>query len=306
MQWTTIGHIAPPTGTLQWARSHLTMPTPLHLGGSNVRIFFSARDDSNVGRIGYVDIDMNAPGRITAMSLAPALDIGTPGSFDDNGVAPSSVVALPDGRLRLYYVGFELSTRVRYRMLTGVADSEDSGRTFRRVFATPVLERSDHERLFRCGPQVLPARGGGYDLWYAAGSDWALVNGKSLPVYDLRHVHSVDGLHWAPEGRTVLEPRAPAEHGLGRPWVFDHAGQRWMLLSVRDTAAATYRLGCAAQGDDGAWSRCDDIASISPFGPLTTTIDVMYASVLVVSGTTVMFYNGRDFGADGIGIARLS
>ena len=56
---------------------------------------------------------------------APVLDIGQPGSFNENGVLACSVVDAGGNRVFMYYVGFELGTKIRYRLLTGLAISEN-------------------------------------------------------------------------------------------------------------------------------------------------------------------------------------
>ena len=89
---------------------------------------------------------------------------GRPGTFDENGLSTRSVTDLGAGKMFMYYVGFELGTRIRYRLLTGLAISEDGGCTFSRYAPTPVLERSATELYFRGGPYCLygPQR---FQLW---------------------------------------------------------------------------------------------------------------------------------------------
>ncbi len=206
------------------------------------------RDAAGVGRIGWVDVDPRDPRRVLRSAEQPVLDIGVPGAFDDNGVFPTSVVRLPDGRLYLYYVGFELCHHIRYRLLSGLAVSEDDGDSFRRVQATPVLERSHEELHFRCAPFVERA-GTGFRMWYVAGSQWETVAGKAMPCYDIRRIESADGVHWPAAGEAVLPLDRAHEHGLGRPFVVADA-QGWrMHLSVRQREPAAYRLGLARSRD---------------------------------------------------------
>jgi phospholipid/cholesterol/gamma-HCH transport system permease protein len=83
------------------------------------------------------------------------LEIGLPGTFDENGLLVCSVISLGNDRMYLYYVGFELGVKIRYRLLTGLAISEDGGNTFYRYASTPILERSPSELFFRCGPYCI-------------------------------------------------------------------------------------------------------------------------------------------------------
>jgi len=47
---------------------------------------------------------------------------------------------------------------------------------------------------------VRPADGGGFEMWHAGGSDWTTHQWQPLPVYNLRHMRSDDGVHWPAEG----------------------------------------------------------------------------------------------------------
>ena len=151
MKWLKHGVVWKPSGSQWWARSHATCPTPIWLDGQTLRVYVQCRDEHNVGRVGYVDLDPQDPRKVIRYSEEPVLDVGAPGAFDDNGVFQTSVLRASDGRLLMYYVGFELCHHIRYRLLTGLAVSEDNGATFQRVQTTPVLERSPGEEHFRCG-----------------------------------------------------------------------------------------------------------------------------------------------------------
>ena len=83
-------------------------------------MFVAFLDHDSVGRIGWVDVDAADPTRVLAVSEEPALDVGRPGEFDDSGVNPLSAFRY-DGRLWLYYVGWQRSVRVPYLLFTGLS-----------------------------------------------------------------------------------------------------------------------------------------------------------------------------------------
>jgi predicted GH43/DUF377 family glycosyl hydrolase len=279
------------------------LPTPLVLADAGiVRVFHTCCDAEGRGRPAYVDLDIEDPTRVVAAAGEPLLDVGRPGAFDENGVVASSVVRAGDGRLLLYYVGFELGLVSRYRLLTGLAASDDDGASFQRLQETPVLERSDAELLFRCGPHV-HRDAEGYRMWYVAGSDWTRVRGKEVPCYRIVHARSHDGIQWPTQGEPVVAPAGADEHGLGRPWVERDARGYRMYYSVRRISHAAYRLGCAHSADGVHWERHDAGLGLSP-GPSAFDADaIMYAATVAIAGTTWCFYNGNDFGHDGIALA---
>ncbi len=301
-RWRRHGLVWGPDGTQAWARSHASTPTPVRLADGRLRVFVQCRDAQQVGRIGWVDLDGEDPRRVLGTAGQPALDIGAPGHFDDNGVMATSVLVLPDGSLRLYYVGFELCHRIRYRLLTGVAHSDDGGTSFRRWRTTPVLERTPAEPHIRGGAWVL-REGDGFRMWYAAGGSWEPIDGKAMPVYDLRHLRSVDGLHWGDEGQVVLAIVPAHEHGFGRP-VVQRFGTGWQMhYSIRRRRPARYRLGLASSGDGLLWQREDDMLGLDVQPGSWDSHSIEYGVEITAGGRRWLLYNGDDFGAAGFGIA---
>src|SRR5690349_8505216 len=136
MQWNKLGLIYQASGEQSWAQSHAYIPTPFVRDERTIRVYAAFRDKEKIGRVGYVDVDARDPRRVLAVSPRPVLDVGAPGTFDDNGVTP--VCLFEDGdRKFLYYVGWQLGVRVRYYLFVGLAISEDGGETFHRYSQTP-------------------------------------------------------------------------------------------------------------------------------------------------------------------------
>lgn len=304
MKWRKHGVVWGPNGKSTWARKYATCPTPYKLPDGLLRIYVQCRDHDNVGRVGYVDLDSNNPLRVVSESTRPVLDVGKPGSFDDSGVFQTSVLKAPDGRLLMYYVGFELCHRIRYRLLTGLAVSVDGGTSFRRVRDTPILERSESETSFRCGPHVL-LEDGRFRMWYVAGSQWIELEGKSVPVYDIRYMESEDGVRWPAQGRVVLPLDEAREHGFGRPYVVRDGDRLRMLYSIRLKSPARSRMGYAESRDGLVWRRLDDRLGLEVTPGAWDGDSVGYPAVVESGGRTWMFYNGNDFGATGFGVAEL-
>jgi hypothetical protein len=305
MRWRKLGIVYSPKGDQPWARTHAMLPTPLYLPQlQRLRVFYTACDERGVGRPGFVDLDPNDPTRVLGASDRPLMDVGKPGTFDDNGAVATSVVALPDGRLMMYYVGFELAVNVRYRLLTGVAISDDFGETFTRYSETPVLERSTQELYFRCGPFVV-YEDGRFRMWYVAGSHWIDLDGKAMPEYRMMYQESADGVTWAPAGQLVLDITEPDEHGFGRPWILRDGDSYRLLYSIRRKSLASYRMGYATSADGLRWSRRDDHLNLDVGPDAYDNAAIMYAAPIVLDGRTYCFYNGNDFGREGFAVALL-
>lgn len=305
MEWKKKGIVWVPDGTLGWARTHAMGPTPFLLNDDVIRVFVTCLDEAGRGRPGYIDVSASDPTRVIAVGEDALLDLGRPGCFDDNGVMVLSVVRVDDSTLYMYYAGFELCKHIRYRILTGLAISRDNGQTFVRHSECPILERTDRELFFRGGPYVLRDEGV-FKLWYVAGSEWLELEGKPMPVYDLRYQTSADGIHWRPEGTLSMAITGEDEHGFGRPWIVRRAPDDYQLFySVRRLSHKAYRLGYAESVNGVEWSRKDDEMGLDITPGDFDGNAIMYSAVITVHEKTWCFYNGDNFGLDGIAVAEL-
>ncbi len=305
MKWRKLGVVWNPDGKNSWAKTHAMGPTPFKLSDGVIRVFLTSLDEMGRGRPMYVDVSAQNPMQVLDVSSSALMDIGQPGTFDDNGLMPISIVQTEPDTLFMYYAGFELCTYVRYRIFSGLAISKDGGKSFQRYSKVPILDRTDKELYFRGGPFAI-WDDGLFKLWYVAGNEWTDLNGKPMPVYDLRYQESKDGIHWADEGRLSMAITGEDEHGFGRPWVVKRGPDDYQLFySIRRRSYAAYRLGYAESSDGINWVRKDDQMGldVSPEGFDSEAI--MYSAVIVVGDKTYCFYNGNNFGEQGFGVAEL-
>jgi predicted GH43/DUF377 family glycosyl hydrolase len=303
MRWTKMGRVYAPDGSMPWTKHYAFPPTPHRLDDETLRVYVSFCDANTVGRVGYVDVSAADPGRVLRVSPRPVLDIGRPGAFDENGVLPTCVLEY-DGKLLMYYVGYQLGYKVRYFQFEGLAVSTDGGETFRRVRRTPVIDRSDAEMLNRTSAFVMRDEGV-FKMWYVGGSEWVKARDKDLPVYNLRYLTSPDGVTWGPEGRVCLDFAGSDEHGFGRPWVVKEGGRYRMFYSVRSHSRG-YRLGYAESADGLSWARMDDRVGLDVSAEGWDSEMVEYASVARVGGRVWLFYCGNNCGQTGFGYAALN
>lgn len=299
MKWENRGLVFSPAGRVEWARHSALQPTPLVLD-DRIRVYAGFRDDQGIGRVGWVDLDRRDPTRILDVAARPALDIGEPGCFDDNGVVPCAVVAR-GSEIFLYYAGYQLGHRVRFMVFGGLAVSRDGGRSFTRHTRVPVTDRTDDALCFRVIHSILPENGG-WRAWFGAGSVFRAGGGKTLPEYNVRHTVSADGIRFPDAGTVVLDTREP-EYRVGRPYVVRDADGYRMYYGW-STADTPYRLGFAVSADGLSWHRRDDELGL-PVADWDRGMSA-YPAVVTVDGRTHMLYNGNDYGHDGFGLATLS
>jgi predicted GH43/DUF377 family glycosyl hydrolase len=302
VRWRKLGLVYVADGERPWQLSHAYCPTPFRLDEQRIRVFCAFLDADMVGRVGYVDVAASDPTKVLAVSEQPVLDIGAAGTFDDHGVVPMTAVSDASGALRLYYTGFELGTRVRYFMFTGLAESTDAGESFARVSQVPVLDRSDSELYVRTAANVRPD-GDQWRMWYIGGSQWIGSGSAAKPSYVLHHSRSGDGVEWPRAGARVMELAEDGdEFGFGRPCVLEDSTGMRMWYSIR-TLSKGYRIGYAVSQDGLQWERRDQEAGItvSPSGWDSEMVGM--TAVFENEHGMFMFYNGNDYGRTGFGVA---
>ncbi len=297
------GLIYCPDGTLPWAKTHAMNPTVEIVSENVIRVYFSSLDENNVGRIGYVDLNANNPKEILYLTKEPILQTGLKGTFDHNGMVPSSIVV--DGsRKYLYYYGFQLVKDIRFLIFSGLAISEDEGKTFLRFENVPVLDRNNVDLYVRSLPHVIKTEKT-WKVWYSGVNEWTQILGKELPVGNIRYTESADGMHFDKEKIvTCLEPNQD-EFSLSRAFVFKQNDKWNMLFSRRMRNNDLYQLGFASSTDGIVWTRDDEKLKIEPSLDAWDNEMICYSSLISIQNKNYLFYNGNKFGATGFGYAEV-
>lgn len=302
MNWVKKGLIFNADNLQNWALKGAMIPTPIDLDESTIRVFLTFLDKNGIGRTGYVDLSKENLNEIKGFSKEPIFDIGQKGTFDENGVLTCSVVKSPTGDLYFYYAGFELGTKIRYRLLTGLAIT-DKIFNLKRRYEAPVLERTSKELFFRGGPFCI-YEDNIYKMWYVAGSSWMEIDGKEMPIYEIKYIESINGVDWPDEGIVCIKIEKDNEHGFGRPYVIKHQEVYKMFYSIR-VKSLGYRLGYAESHDGINWLRMDDQINLDVSKSGWDSEMLAYAAVMEINGNLIMFYNGNGFGETGFGYAEL-
>lgn len=303
VNWCKLGRVYCAAGERDWQRSHAYCPTPFDLGDGRLRVFCAFLDADAVGRAGWVDVDAGDPTRVLGVSPDPVLDIGDAGTFDDAGVTPLSVVRDGEGRLRMYYAGWQRHVRTKYSLFLGLAVSDDDGASFVRARTVPVLDRCDGQETVRSSGHVR-RDGGAWRLWYAGGGEWVTdpADGSVKPRYALRHLLSEDGIRFDGPGELVLAPVGEDEIGFARPYVLASGDRLRMWYSLR-TFSRGYRIGYAESADGRRWVRRDEAAGIDVSATGWDSEMVGLSAIAAVREGTYLFYNGNDYGRTGFGVA---
>jgi len=308
-RWRREGLLVSVTAGHPWWRSHAQLPTVLPMSERLWRVYFAARDSDNRSHMLAVDLDPGDGMRIVAEHFEPLLQLGPPGAFDREGMAPGTAIQV-DGQVRLYYGGLIVRKDVPGQAAIGLAISED-GLTFRRAFAGPVHGLGPYDPYFTSAASVLKTADG-YRMWYVGGTQWQRTNGALELHYEIRSTRSPDGLIWDPRSETAVALQPPADTGLGRPWIAQAGSGTRLWLSRRGESfrvpgGDAYHLVSIAADAQGLFSgTAEPVVFENP--PNADDFDSWmqaYACIVPYGRDLVMLYNGNDFGRQGFGWARL-
>ena len=295
INWRKYGLVIKPDKKLWWAQSHAMVPTPELLENGLVKIYFSGRDTHNRSHIGYAIIDLHHPDKVIEYSAEPILKPGELGCFDDNGVTPSCLVTV-NNKKHLYYIGWNPGSTVRMHIFGGLAISDDNGDTFERWSRAPIIERIRVDPFINTAPWVVPVDDK-WRMYYVSGVVWL---NKDMPRYHIKLGFSDDAKNWKRDGHICIDFKNDNEMALARPYVIyeEKIWKMWFSYKV-----GSYRVGYAESEDGINWHRRDEYSGIDVSENSFDSDMIEYSSVIKYKDQHFMFYNGNNFGYDGIGMA---
>ena len=252
-RWEKRGLVFRPDPAVPWMRSHAATPFTLDLGGGRRRVFFTSRDERQRSHVGFFDVRLDAPEQVLRVSDAPVLAPGPLGHFDDHGAWGTSLVE-HDGRLLLYYIGWNPGPPPLFYPSIGLAVSDDGGDTFTRASRAPVLGRSEVDPWMVSAP-VVRNDGGSWRMWYISGIGWE----GERSLYDIKIARSDDGVRSEATGQVALA-LGPGVTNIARLCVVrrEEGYEGWYSYA----AGAGYRIGFAVSADGDSWERRDNEAGI--------------------------------------------
>ncbi len=303
MKWKKIGLVYCPSGKNGWDKHYAITPTPVLINEDTIRVYTGFRDENGVSRLGFVDVDVANPSIVKNFSETPILDVGRDGAFDDNGVILGDILKCGD-KIYMYYVGFQLVKKAKFLAFTGLAVSKNFGNTFRRYSEAPILDRSDEGLYIRAIHSAIIEEDV-FKVWYSAGNDWEIINGRPYPCYCIKYQESEDGIHFREEGITCITPnKKNFEYRIGRPRVYK-IDDKYVMFYTYGTTKGDYLAGYAESEDGVNWVRRDNEIGITLSKSGWDSSHLCYPAIIICNDRAYMFYNGNDMGKTGFGCAVL-
>ena len=301
MKWKKLGLIFCPEGNQSWMLTHASTPFVQPIGDDLYRVFFSTRDAQNQSSITWLDLNISPEPHVISVSDTPSLNPGMPGFFDDSGVTMSQIIRYND-RDYLYYIGWNLATKMPFRNSIGLATAPAGTPLFIKHSLAPIMDRDAIDPISLSYPWII-IENGVWRMWYGSHTS---VEKNNLDVeHVIKYAESKDGMHWERRGHVCIALKE-GESGVVRPCVMKDEQGYHMWYSVRIGRKETYRMGYAISADGIDWERHDDEVGISTSEERGAWDHEMicYPCVFEHNGQRYMLYNGNSFGRTGFGIAQ--
>ncbi len=295
--WNKCGQIHLPETDHPSMISHAANPVAMPLGQDLFRVFYTTRDRNNRSHITFADIlfkDRRA--EVVSIAESPVLSPGEIGAFDDSGCSVGCVLE-KDGKIYLYYLGWNLGVTVPWRNSVGLAVAEAGETNFQRYSLAPILDRSAQDPFTISYPWVIEKENG-FIMYYGSNLKWG---GKQEDMdHVLKYATSEDGISWRPTGKVCIGLENDDDFAIARPCVVHRDGLYRMWYSYR---GETYRIGYAESTDGECWIRKDAHTGIDVSEEGWDSEQISYAHVFQHGQSWRMLYNGNRYGLTGFGHA---
>lgn len=297
-----------------WMHEYALAPCTL-VFDSFVRVYFGSRppkgpDGMSTTYQSYVDLDRKNLLKIIRIAKEPVIKLGNLGYFDEFGTYPLSVVREDNGILG-FYAGWTRCESTPFNTGIGMVNSWDGGETFKKIEGKgPVIPYTQDEPFTISGPKIRKFNGL-YYMFYIAGKEWLIKNGKPEICHKIRTAVSSDGKKWTKRNRDIIPNYWDENESQASPDVFYLNGKYhmffdgWVPSTFRETGKRL--IGYAYSDDLLNWTRDDSQAGIAPSEDITfwDCKMVAYPHVFELDGDYYMLYIGNEVGRYGFGIAKL-
>lgn len=284
--------------------SYAAVPVAFFVDKSTLRVFHSKRNNQNQSLPFYFDLDVEK-GEVVKSCAKPILDMGETGTFDDSGVMPTCIVE-NNSDLWMYYIGWNLGVSVPFRNSIGLAISKDQGKSFKKLFKGPILDRTKNEPHFCASCHVIKDQKK-WKIWYLSCIKWEKnQNSNKKHHYHIKYAESKNGIDWDRKGVVAIDFKYQNEYAISVPRVIKEGDVYKMWYTYRGGLKSNnYRIGYAESKDGTKWSRKDELVFLELTGNSFDSEMLCYPFLFDYNGYRYMLYNGNGYGKSGIGWAKL-
>jgi hypothetical protein len=287
----------------EWAQGPQILNMKTHL-----RLYFSTRvrdeDSQPVSKVCYVDF---SPGfrEILGEIREVKIQEGLLGGFDQHGIFPFHPYAIGNNFFMALTCGWKRMQSVDIDMSIGQAISLD-GEHFARNGYGPLVSAGPSEP-FLIGDPFVHRDNDIYSLFYIFGTKWSEYDGRPERTYKIGKMKSSDGFAFVRDnpGKQIV-PDTIKNEAQAMPTVIQLGESYHMFYSYRnsfdfrDGGTNGYRLGHAMSANGEDWKLKHSVLP-STFPDWSRDMQC-YPHVTVVDSELYLFFNGNQFGKNGVGL----
>jgi hypothetical protein len=183
----------------------------------------------------------------------------------------------------------------------GILESRDFGETIAARSTAPIVDRSIEDPYSITAPWVLVEQGR-WRMWYVSVLRWGRTANGPQSFYRVKYAESDDGLNWRRTGAVPIDLTMTGETNIGRPCVLrGSAGYEAWFGYDRGEG---YRIGYGRSADGLTFDRnVPDPPVVEPSTADFETDTVCHPAIVSYRDKRFMFYNGNNFGKDGVALA---
>lgn len=312
MKWEKQGLIIKAEGQRHWMQSHIQNPYAVDMGDC-IRVYFTTRpapiDGLYKSVTAWMDLDRNNLHNVLRISDSPILEYGEPGTFDEHGIMPGSIVKKGDREYWLYYAGWRQTKSVPYVWALGLAISRDGGNHFEKFGNGPIMNVQYNDPYLLAAPRSVFYDKGQWHMLYGSGTGWIYDNGMYESMYLNRHAISNDGINWYRDEKPCVET-IYSDESQSACCTIKVEGRYHMFFPYRHSVnfrnkERGYLIGYAYSDDLISWNRCDEhnLIELSDHGWDSEML--CYPHLIELDDKIIMFYCGNGFGVSGMGYASI-
>lgn len=297
-KWQKLGCILTPKPDIKWLSTFAGPSFAMRINERVIKIYVTGRDLLNRSHIGYANFDLQ-DFKIIEISNESVLELGTKGSFDENGT--SYPYLFVEGSIYyMYYTGWIPGVLVPFINDMGLAISTD-GIKFVRYSKAPILHRNNDDYL-GIGSMAILKEGSFFHMYYTSFNRWGKDSKDHKHYYNIKYACSNNGINWDRFNHVCIDFKNKTEYSIGKPCVLRINEVYHMWYSYR---GSFYKIGHAVSLDGRNWKRIDQEYSLLPSETGWDSEMVCYSHVFLVDDYLYMIYNGNNYGQTGLGIARM-
>ena len=140
-------------------------------------------------------------------------------------------------------------------------------------------------------------------MWYVSGDGWFKKNNETFPLYNIKYATSKDCIKWERNGKICIDYKDKLEHAIARPFVMKDDGTYKMWFCYK---GENYKIGYAESFNGIDWIRNDNVIKYKANNYNFDHIMQEYPFIIKKEKKLFLFYNGNNYGEDGICLATLN